>query len=574
MAKCIYIYSKEKFSPSIEKVLAHICAKIAPDNIIPHSSKIVVKSNIAYGIVNPTNTILTTGNSLLLGKIFGDDTNWHLPLQDFPDGSFALFREGKQYLEIVSDPAASRTIWYFMNDDIFVASTSQRAIILFLGGFEFNEMVIPWMLSNGSLGPLLSWDKRINCLPPDSSVILNKKKWSINRKSNPIEFSESKKSDEQHERNLKEALNSTFKSLRINYSDWALTLSGGIDSRGVLCLLKDSKQDIEDLMSVTWGLNTSLNEEKNDAFVAQELAIKYNLSHKYLSTDLCEDPIEQVVNRFLLNGEGRTDQLSAYMDGFIIWKKLFEEGIQGIIRGDEGFGCKHYSSSRIARMNQDCALCSDFSNLKNYPQYGLPPQELPQNLMQNSGESRSVYRDRLFHQHALPTDFSALSDLKLSYVEVINPLLSRSILKQVRQLPDHLRTEKFLFKKIVMDMSPQINFATQRADASPSNILMENQFVNLLKNELGSIDAKSLFPDDFLDFILKGIRSESRVAAKKVDSSSLKTRINKLVPPFIKNFLREKYLLHSIDPNVLAFRVFLITRMNNILKNDCSKYEV
>jgi len=125
-----------------------------------------------------------------------------------------------------------------------------------------------------------------------------------------------------------------------------------------------------------------------------------------------------------------------------------------------------------------------------------------------------------------------------------------------------------------MDMSPQINFATQRADASPSNILMENQFVNLLKNELGSIDAKSLFPDDFLDFILKGIRSESRVAAKKVDSSSLKTRINKLVPPFIKNFLREKYLLHSIDPNVLAFRVFLITRMNNILKNDCSKYEV
>ena len=574
MAKCIYIYSKEKFSPSIEKVISHICAKIAPDNIIPLSPKIVVNSNIAYGIVNPTNTILTTGNCILMGNIIGDDTNWFLPLQNFPDGSFALFRDGEEYLEIVSDSVASRTIWYFMNDDIFVASTSQRAIILFIGGYEFNEMVIPWMLSNGNLGPMLSWDKRINCLSPDSSVTLNKINWAINIKSNPIEFIENKASDESHERNLREVLYSTFKSLKLNYSDWVLTLSGGIDSRGVLCLLKDSKQDEEDLKSVTWGLQTSLNEEKNDAYVAQELANKYKMSHKYLLTDLCEEPIEQVVNRFLLNGEGRTDELSGYMDGFKIWKTLFEEGIQGIIRGDEGFGCKQYSSSRIARMNQDCALYSDFSNLKDYPKYGLPPQKLPQNLMQSKGESQSSYRDRLFHQHALPTEFAALSDLKLSYVEVINPLLSKSILKQVRQLPDHLRSEKLLFKKIVMDISADIKFATQRADASPTNILMENQFVNLMRNELNSIDARVLFPDDFLEFVLKGIRSENRGAAIRVNSPSLKTRINKLVPRFLKNILREKYFLHTIDPNVLAFRVFLIVRMNKIFLNDSSLNEI
>lgn len=568
MSKCIYICSKKKLSPSVKNKLNEICKKIAPDNINPSPSRIMVNGNVAYAILNPANTLLINGNNLLMGKIIGDNTNWDVPLHDPPDGSFAAFRDGKDFLEIVTDPVASRTVWYYMNNEIFISSTSQRAIILFIGGFEFNEKVIPWMLTNGSLGPSFSWDKRINCVPPDSSVILNKNSWSINIKTNPIEFKEFKDTDKNHEKKLSDVLNSTFKSLLLNYSDWALTLSGGYDSRGILCLVFNSKSKTERIKSITWGLESSLTIADNDAYIAQKLASEFNLVHNYLHTDLSFEPVEQIINRFLLNSEGRTDQLSGYMDGFKIWKTLFEEGFHGIIRGDEGFGCNQYSSVKIARMNQGCALYSDYSNLKDFRKFGLPIQELPPHLEQKAHESLSAYRDRLFHEHDLPTNFSALSDLKLSYVEVINPFLSRKILQQVRQLPDHLRTGKALFKKIVLALSPNIDFANSRADSSPENILTQKQFVELLTIELSSKSAKSIFQKEFLDFVLNGLKTENRIKQINANSFFIKVIIKKIVPRFIKNILREKHILHSVDPNILAFRVFIISRMNMILTED------
>jgi hypothetical protein len=115
----------------------------------------------------------------MLGKMIGEDDKWHEPGTDFPEGTFALFRDGEGFCEIVTDPVGTRTIWYYHDEDLFIASTSQRAIILYIGGFEFDARVIPWMLSTGSLGPTLSWDRRIMRVPTDTSVILDKKNWSL-----------------------------------------------------------------------------------------------------------------------------------------------------------------------------------------------------------------------------------------------------------------------------------------------------------------------------------------------------------------------------------------------------------
>ena len=567
MSKSVWICSRNPFPYNIDDKIYEICKKISPDNIECRESKVLVNGNVAFGIMNPTSSLLVKGNSLLMGIIFGSDNNWQIPLKAYPDGSYALFREDEKYCEIVSDPVASRTIWYFMNDEIFIASTSQRAIILFIGRFEFNKNVIPWMLANGTIGPLLSWDKRIKCLPPDSSVILDKKNWSVKAKTSSIEFNEYKEIDEDHEKKLRDTLISTFDSIKLNFSNWILPLSGGYDSRGILCLLNKSNHNVEGLKSVTWGLKSSTNEKDNDAYVAQRLAAEFNLHHKYFHTDLSEEPIEKVINRFLRNGEGRIDQLSGYIDGFKIWKILYEEGIHGIIRGDEGFGCKHYSSISAARINQACGLCSDFSNLKDYQKYGLPAQELPTHLKQKDGETLSAYRDRLFHQHAFSTHFAALSDLKLSYIEVIKPLLSRTILQQVRQLPDHLRTNKQLFKKIVVSISPNIPFATHGANAQRSEILKQKQIVELIEQELSSKEAKELFSAEFLNYILKNTTISDQKHINRANYFSYKESIKKFIPLFLKNAIRVKdFSINNIDFNVLAFRIYIIVRMNNILQ--------
>jgi hypothetical protein len=268
-------------------------------------------------------------------------------------------------------------------------------------------------------------------------------------------------------------------------------------------------------------------------------------------------------------GEGRTGDLSDYMDGFATWKEIFEDGTEVIIRGDEGFGCRPYSSALAVRMNQGCILCSDYKNLKDYLKYGLPSQELPQHLKQREGETLSAWRDRLFHEYTLPTEFSALSDLKLSYVEQINPLLSRTILLQVRQMPDHLRTGKALFKKIVNSLSPEIDYATKPSSASQQDIMTQERFVNLLKIELNSVTAKRLFSEEFLGTVLNNLKSKGQKEVVKGSSFSLRSSTGKIVPRVLKEAFRNKVILPGLDYNILAFRMLLIIKMNRVLSEDC-----
>lgn len=574
MAKAIYVCTRNKFLASIEKRLHDICNNLAPDNISPPTPKVVINRNIAYGIMDPISSIVESGNSLLMGQLFEKNDKWGEPLQDFPDGSYALFRDGKEYCEIVSDPIGSRAIWYYMDKEIFVSSTSQRAITMFIGSFEFDERVIPWILSSGSLGPSLSWDKRIERVPVDSSVILDKNKWSISKKLKPIEFNLSEESDEQHEKLIREALENTFESLNLDYSSWVLPLSGGYDSRGIFCLIRNVGKNIEHLKTITWGLESSLHAKGNDAYIAKELVNTLKVSNKYYPTDLSsEESIDKIINRFVLCGEGRIDHLSGYMDGFKLWKTLFEDRVQGVIRGDEAFGWLSVSSPVSVRHSVGWSLCSDFSNLKNCKDYGFATQELPQYFHRKEGETLATWRDRLFQIYGLPTIWSSLSDLKLSYVELINPLLSRKILQQVRQLPDHLRTKKALFKKIVTSLSPRVDFATKDsgANASLKNILRQKKITNLLKKELSSNNAKSIFPAEFLDYILKGIKTERQAKTTKSSLSSLKASIIRIVPGYIKNAIRGSGVLPSVDHNRLAFRVFLINRMNAILNDDSTR---
>jgi asparagine synthetase B (glutamine-hydrolysing) len=569
VSKNIYICSRETLLPLTGESLLAICKNLAPDNISPAEPKVVLNGDIAYGIVNPARTLMVKGNSLLMGQLFEEDENWEKPLNRFPDGSYALFRDGKDYFEIVSDPVASRTIWYYMDDNQFIASTSQRAIIMFLGSLEFDERVIPWMLSTGTLGPSFSWDKRLNHVPADSSLLLEKRKWTIITKSKPIEFNLVHRSDHEREELLKESLKTTIRSLKPDYSYWSLPLSGGYDSRAILILLLDANQINNRLKTITWGLKASLDKKGNDARVASDLAKKLNVSHKYYVNDLSEEPIDEIINRFVLLGEGRTGDFGDYMDGFATWKKIFEDGIELILRGDEAFGWNPVSSPLAVRLNVECGLCTDFSNLKNYQKYGLPSQELPQSLLQRKGETLSTWRDRIFQEYTQPVIQAGLTDLKLSYVEQINPLLSRRILQQVRQLPDHLRTDRALFKKIVKSLSPEIEFAVSPSSASQHEILTQERFVKMLKNELSSESAKRLFSPEFLEFVQQNIRSKGHAESVKPTLFSLKSFARKIVPRFLKDALRNKVVLPKIDSNILAFRVLMIIRMNKILSEDC-----
>ena len=177
MSRIIYVQSRTKLDVSIDKKLADICNVLLPDNIQVRKPRIYTSASVAYGIVNPNDTVLTDNTNVLLGQLIGNNINWHRPLSPNPDGSYAIFRNDGEYCEILADPAASRTVWYYFDSETLVASTSQRAIIMYLKSFEFNPEVISWMISSGTLGPGLSWDRRLNHLGPESALSLDISKW-------------------------------------------------------------------------------------------------------------------------------------------------------------------------------------------------------------------------------------------------------------------------------------------------------------------------------------------------------------------------------------------------------------
>ena len=233
------------------------------------------------------------------------DNEWNTPVSPIDDGSYALIRGNEAMTEIVSDSVGSRALWYYKDNDMFMVSTSQRAIVLFLDNFEFNEKVIPWMLSTGTLGPDFSWDKRIRKLKPGTSIILHKEKWELEEKTNEITISENKRSFSEHKKVLLNAIHSTFKNVSFDLSKWILPLSGGHDSRAILYLIKNAVQNPGDIRSITWGLAESIHKEGNDAYVAKKVAETTGIQHKYYHTDISKDSTQDILKRFIENGEGR-----------------------------------------------------------------------------------------------------------------------------------------------------------------------------------------------------------------------------------------------------------------------------
>jgi hypothetical protein len=558
MSKILYACFKDsKYNTFSANNIKLLSKRLEPDNISFSPPKILENKGVVVAIFNPNDSINIHGTSICLGNMINRDSHWWKPMTRVPDGSYALFRSNHKDIEVISDMVASRTIWYYHDENIFISSTSQRAIVFFLKSFKFNRLIIPWMLATGTLGPDHSWDSRIKILRGDSSIFLERSSWRLTVKSQKCNFNPLKRSEKQHQKELKCALNDTFEAINLDYSRWVLLLSGGYDSRGILCMLKK----VNDLKCITWGLECSQFDKRNDAFIAQKLANDFGIQYKYYLTETSDEPIEKILNRFLVSGEGRIDHISGYMDGFKIWKKLFEEGINGVIRGDHGFGYLPVSSELDVRL-LTIPLLSDFVNLNRIQEFGINEQYVPHWLNKKDGESLELWRDRLYHQYIIPFVLAALNDLKLSYVEIINPLLTKRILSVVRNIPDELRTNKKLFKKIVDDIGPNISYAGHPATDSVENILRNKNVIDEIHKELRAEYAKSILPSEFINFILE--QNHNTISS----TTTLRSFIKPLVPSKLRSRIKNTFAKPHMDLNKLAFRAYIICVLNRILTTD------
>ena len=571
MSKIIYIcYRNRKVSEGDIKKLKQISNQINPDNIIAKETKIFKQDSLLYAVSNPNDTLDYYDSSVLVGKIFGAKKNWYQIHEHDFDGNYAIFRSDSKYIEVKSDILATRAIWYYWDENLFIASTSQLAIVKYLGNFNFDKKVIPWMLSNGMLGPGISWDKRISLLPPDSYLLLDRKNWSCKIHTEKIDFKPNQKSDEENIEGLKEILNATFSELNLNYSQWKLSLSGGYDSRGNLCLLPKRDAYGNQLNTITWGLKESEREKGSDAYIARRIAEKFKVPHEYFHTNTDAESLELVLDRFFRNGEGRIDRIGGYTDGFKIWKTLYDSKIQGVIRGDEVFGSYNFVSDFHLKRFIGLSLCSDYVNLQDNSFLNSFDQKLPEQYEKKESESFEQWRDRLYQGYLVPVFLTSLSDLKDKYVEQINPFLSREIVKKIRQLPDHLRTDKKAFKAIVDKLSPNERYANSSSTNTVEDFFEQEEMVNIIRKELASPLAEKIFTTDFLSLVLSKTRIKN---PKKSIIQNLITRIKRRIPKNLKRKLIKNTFVAKMDMNLLAFRMFLILRMIKIFEEDTVDFQ-
>ena len=102
---------------------------------------------------------------------------------------------------------------------------------------------------------------------------------------------------------------------KLDLHHWPITLSGGDDSRAILYLLKKYAVGKKPLRTLTHGTKKSSYDKKSDAYIADQLAKHENTDHSFYSTDLPNEPIQKVLDRFFYASQGRIDHITGYLDG-------------------------------------------------------------------------------------------------------------------------------------------------------------------------------------------------------------------------------------------------------------------
>jgi asparagine synthetase B (glutamine-hydrolysing) len=557
----LYVRSRrtQPLDPARRSHLETLARRLAPDNI-PYRPLIVAERNgEVLALFNGGATARRRETSVCLGSIFDCPAPWWKVGSGSPDGSFGLVRSDDAATELMSDAVGTRTLWHAQTADEFIASTSQRAIVMWLQSYDCNADVFAWQLSSGTLGPGLSWDRRIRALPPASRLLFDREAWSAKLYARPVEYRTRAGSPERQRDELRDAIEDTFRGFDLDTERGALALSGGYDSRMILLELKDRPH----LNTVTWGQRSALADRRSDAHIAEQLATKARTTHSYYAIDVEVDHVREVLDRFVRLGEGRTENVSGYMDGFALWKDLHERGLSGLFRGDEGFGCRAAPTPADVYRNMKCNVLADFHIEGASPLADLQAsQRRPEHFERRPSESLAAWRDRLNAEYELPYVIGPLNDLKFCYLDVIHPLVSRRIVEQARGLPDELRTDKRAFKSIVEEIPLDVPFATRTAIAAPEIVLRQHEVLGALREGLRRQSEGSGTVAALARYALERLpTSNARDLIVPAPLARLVERVQRRLPRAPR--------LNSLR---LGFRTYTIGKMQALLEEDARAF--
>jgi hypothetical protein len=547
------VYCTRNINGEERSLIEALGKAISPDNITPRATSIQ-QAGSSFLAAYDAHESSVRNNEVLFGHTFN---------YNGLDGAFASFRISDRAVTLQTDCLASKTIWYYLGKDIFVASTSQRAIIMLKGMFTFNSNAAYLFLNTGVLGNGMSWDRDILSVDKKSTLTFNPRQWElqIDTAPNPP-FAKKYASGEEQYRSLKDTLEYIFDNFHIDFASTQLPISGGYDSRNILLSLLKRGVSIE---TITWGHPSSLNDPENDAAVASTLTKALGVPNTFYESFMSSESLEARLSRFIRMGEGRIENINAYLDGFTLWKSLRDNGTTSIIRGDEFFGWSSVVTDKDV-LNSCALLYGDaFANHSLLDGMVMNHTLSMQGYGKHIGESQAEWRDRLYQDYMVPNFYAALNYIKQKYVDVFTPYYSAGLLKTIRQFSDRNRTNKKLFKAIVNNTYSGVPYAKKPANIQFGEILSRDEFKEIIDEKLVKLQQNPYLDGNAIDKV------RTHYLRPPSDSTKSRFEVGKLLPEVIKSMIKRSgfYTQHYyLDNKQVALRLLILQLAQEMFEED------
>ncbi|MBW4009421.1 hypothetical protein HG532_05205 [Moraxella osloensis] len=571
-----YIFIKTRNNSDMLENLDYVCKLLTPDEIKKTSDNFVGRwskdFNSYYAIQNSKGVESENNGALLIGWV--DEVNSIYKDTTDINGSYAIIKSLKNKLSFFCDQFGSRTLWYYIDNENFIISTSQRAIVALKNSFHLNKESIAWYLSAGCQGPFISWDKNIIQVLPDFQYYFDEETWSISsikkkdlllpkpnttRKAEFINFFEKK---------LKKSLLDII--CKNNEEKKLLPISGGLDSR-LLLGLSDDLKIINNLDLINWGVKSNLFDDKK---AATEISKFYDkeLIDIYLPEKI--EVFDPMLNNFVAQSEGRIDHFNAFTDCFNLWKYLNQCNYKIIIRGDIPYPTGFHLNDKQARQKIGLERLSDFMNFNHSELDSYKNLQTHCNLSRDSDESLIRWRDRLYASWRVPIILSGFTQLMSAYSENRTPMMDWELFKKYMGLPDRNKGNKLHIR----ELWGKYDKTKVSESAVPSLKHMTDYFntkegKEYLRNNLENLAHTDLFGSNFIKEVSIQLENHNIIANAKISLiAKLKFFLSKKLPPFIKYYLKSKQPM-QLSYVTVAYRLILIDKIINLYMSDSKSFK-
>lgn len=289
---------------------------------------------------------------------------------------------------------------------------------------------------------------------------------------------------------------------------YAVLLSGGYDSRGILGYYLEHGRALH---TISWGRKEDIPD--SDCAIAKRLANKLGADHKFYRLT-AEDVIDNFRD-FVLLGEG----LTWYPESYDVFHSIREQqGVEVVLRGDEWLGSEAPLVHDEHTMFRKLSLRA-MQNIREYkrvlkPDYYQMFCELDAETIRyiSSKCSANNIRNRkeFFFMDVLVKYFlNPLNYAKNFAIESFTPLLDYDVLDFVSTLPVEYRLDKNLYKKTVRSRFPEL-------------------FEEKIAKRRNDIDWAASFRDspDLRRFVYKELIEEPNLLAEYMDVARLKSELD------------------------------------------------